>query len=69
MLPIFRSYWCFHAVEDSQAAQKLAAEVSRLDWRAGVNIEERLSILGAKISTSVWLLLLNAAAPVPTPWS
>ena len=53
VLPIFRRHWCFHAIEDASAAQKLALEASNLKWRDGANLEEKLSLLGTKISSIV----------------
>lgn len=53
VLPIFRRYWCFHAIEDANAAQKLAIEASNIQWRQGANLEEKLSLLGTKLSSIV----------------
>ena len=61
VLPIFRRHWCFHAIEDAGAAQKLALEASNIEWRKGANLEERLSLLGTKLSSIVstwfWVFL------------
>ena len=61
VLPIFRRHWCFHAVEDVQAAQKLATEASNIEWRKGANLEEKLSLLGTKISSRVSLQIHEAS--------
>jgi hypothetical protein len=53
VLPIFRRHWCFHAIEDLQATQRLASEASNIEWRKGANLEEKLSLLGTKISSIV----------------
>lgn len=51
VIPIFRRYWCFHAIEDAKAAQTLAMEASSIEWRKGANLEEKLSLLGTKVSS------------------
>jgi hypothetical protein len=68
VLPIFRRHWCFHAIEDVQAAQRVASEASNIQWRKGANLEEKLSLLGTKISSiahgkvvSQWRSLESAA--------
>lgn len=68
VLPIFRRHWCFHAIEDLQATQRLASEASNIEWRKGANLEEKLSLLGTKISSiahgkvvSQWRSLESAA--------
>ena len=53
VVPIFRRYWCFHAVEDAHAAQRLATEATNIEWRKGANLEEKLSLLGTKLSSIV----------------
>lgn len=55
VLPIFRRHWCFHAIEDAGAAQRLALEASNINWREGANLEEKLSLLGTKLSSIVSL--------------
>jgi len=55
VLPIFRRHWCFHAIEDMQAAQRQASEASNIEWRKGANLEEKVSLLGTKISSIVSL--------------
>jgi hypothetical protein len=49
--PIFRRYWLYHAWQDSSSLAATASTVK--DWRKGVNLEERLSLLGQQVSTYV----------------
>ena len=53
VIPVFRRYWCFHAIEDAKAAQRLATEATNIEWRKGANLEEKLSLLGTKLSSIV----------------
>ena len=49
--PIFRRYWLYHSwtTEAAEAAQALLLK----DWRKGVNLEEKLSLLGKQVSSKV----------------
>ena len=49
--PIFRRYWLYHAWQDPSSLAVAASTVK--DWRKGVNLEERLSLLGQQSSTWV----------------
>ena len=53
--PIFRRYWLYHAWQDSSSIAATASSVK--DWRKGVNLEERLSLLGQQ--TSTWVRIRN----------
>ena len=60
VVPVFRRFWCFHAIEDANAAQKVAHEAESIVWTKGRNLEEKLALLGTKISSIVSALCLLA---------
>ena len=49
--PIFRRYWLYHAWEEPGAAAAAAKSIK--DWRKGVNLEEKLDLLGQQASAKV----------------
>ena len=53
VIPVFRRFWCFHAVEDIAAATRIASDAENIAWTKGANLEERVSLLGTKISSIV----------------
>ena len=61
--PIFRRYWLYHSwtTEAAEAAQALLLK----DWRKGVNLEEKLSLLGKQVSSKV----SGMVYPSPGGWS
>ena len=65
VIPVFRRYWCFHAIEDATAAQRLATEATNIEWRKGANLEEKLSLLGTKLSSIVSQPNKAAAVRIP----
>ena len=54
--PIFRKYWLYHSwtTEAAQASQSSLVK----EWRKGVNLEEKLSLLGKQVSSKVSCRLL-----------
>ena len=53
--PIFRRYWLYHAWSDAAAEAAQSAAIK--DWRKGINLEEKLSLLGTQASAKVALCL------------
>ena len=49
--PIFRRYWLYHAWSDAAAEAAQSAAIK--DWRKGINLEEKLSLLGTQASAKV----------------
>lgn len=49
--PIFRKYWLYHSWSDAAAEAAKSALVK--DWRKGVNLEEKLNLLGKQVSSKV----------------
>ena len=52
--PIFRKYWLYHSW--TKAAAHAAQSALKKDWRKGVNMEEKLSLLGQQLSNKVSLM-------------
>ena len=52
--PIFRKYWLYHSW--TEAAANAAQSALKKDWRKGVNMEEKLSLLGQQLSNKVGLI-------------
>jgi hypothetical protein len=52
-LPIFRKQWLYHAWVDPLPGLGSASQV--INWREGNGLEEKLQLLGKRISTSVRL--------------
>lgn len=52
-LPIFRKQWLYHAWADPLPGLGTANHV--INWREGNGLEEKLQLLGKRISTSVRL--------------
>ena len=59
--PIFRKYWLYHSWTESAANAQSAL---KKDWRKGVNMEEKLSLLGQQLSSKVGLVCGKVALPI-----
>ena len=60
--PIFRKYWLYHSW--TEAAAHAAQSALKKDWRKGVNMEEKLSLLGQQLSNKVGPLWQAIALPI-----
>ena len=68
VIPVFRRFWCFHAVEDVAAATRIASDAENIAWTKGANLEERVSLLGTKISSIVSSLDMSCHGRTASSW-